>query len=256
MSQEYRVWDGPTRWFHWITVLVVFALGLSGFTFHFRHELGLVDPASGLALVEIHSSIGYALAFALIFRFVWAFVGNRHARWSSFWPTRASIRAVPAELRALRERRPIDHVGHSPLSRLATSLLLSMLLMSALTGLFRAGSDLYAVPLGPWFAAYVAEAGVDPSTLVAGSKQGVDPEKYQRLRDLKGSVGKLHFWLACGLIAVIGLHIAGVSLTEIRQRSGLVSAMFSGRKFLSVAPVDFEPSSHPDAGSRGERGDP
>lgn len=249
MSQEFRVWDAPTRWFHWITVGVVFALGLSGFLFHYRHELGLVSPESGRAIVRLHSTIGYALVFALVFRIVWGFAGNRFARFAAFWPTLASLRAIPAELRALRARLPIAHVGHSPLSRLATTLLLALLLMSAATGLFRAGSDLYAAPLGSLFAAYVAEAGVDPATLVPGSQRGVDPEKYQRVRTLKAPVGKLHFWLAWSLLVAIGVHIGGVVLSEIRQQSGLVSAMFSGRKFLQVEPLDVDARPDGDGGT-------
>jgi cytochrome b len=43
-------------------------------------------------------------------------------------------------------------------------------------------------------------------------------------------------------MAVIFLHIAGVTLTEVRQRSDGVSAMLSGRRVLRTTPLDTEDS--------------
>jgi cytochrome b len=47
------------------------------------------------------------------------------------------------------------------------------------------------------------------------------------------------------LLTAIALHVAGVIVTEVRERSGLVSAMISGEKVFHKTPVDSgsEPSS-------------
>jgi len=47
------------------------------------------------------------------------------------------------------------------------------------------------------------------------------------------AMGKVHVCSAYSLLAVIAMHIAGVVLSEVRQRGGLISAMFSGEKVFS-----------------------
>ena len=42
------------------------------------------------------------------------------------------------------------------------------------------------------------------------------------------------------LIGAIFLHITGVVVSEIRERNGLVSAMFTGNKVFSNKPVDYD----------------
>ena len=43
--------------------------------------------ASGKVLLkQVHVSIGYVLALNLVWRLIWAFLGNRYARWSAILP--------------------------------------------------------------------------------------------------------------------------------------------------------------------------
>src|SRR5512140_2385883 len=80
--QEYLAWDVPTRWFHWINALAVIGLIATGLVILNDGVLGL--SASGKILLKsVHVSLGYVMAVNLLWRFVWAFFGNRYARWRS-----------------------------------------------------------------------------------------------------------------------------------------------------------------------------
>jgi cytochrome b len=42
------------------------------------------------------------------------------------------------------------------------------------------------------------------------------------------------------LLAVILLHLAAVILVELRERTGLISAMITGEKVCDKKPIDLE----------------
>lgn len=114
-----RVWDLPTRVFHWslallvITAIVSVKVGGNAMTWHFR--------------------AGYAVIALLGFRLVWGLIGGRWSRFTSFIYAPGTIR------RYLRgEHRPGDHfeVGHNPLGSLSVLGLLGILALQVSTGLF------------------------------------------------------------------------------------------------------------------------
>ena len=77
MTHTVRIWDLPTRLFHWLLALCV---------------IGLVITANvgGNAMVW-HFRLGYAVATLLLFRVVWGLVGGHWSRFSSFLYAPASI---------------------------------------------------------------------------------------------------------------------------------------------------------------------
>ena len=118
-SIRVRVWDLPTRSFHWLLAACVIASLSSAWI-------------GGNAMVW-HLRFG-TLAFALLlFRLVWGFVGGRWSRFASF------AYAPATSLRYLRgQSRPeeLHHVGHSPLGALSVFGLLAILAAQVATGLF------------------------------------------------------------------------------------------------------------------------
>lgn len=78
----YRVWDAPTRWFHWINAFTVLGLVLVGTLILVAGSLG-ISPARKVTIKTIHVWIGYVMTLNLLWRFVWAFFGNRCARWKA-----------------------------------------------------------------------------------------------------------------------------------------------------------------------------
>ncbi len=113
-----RVWDLPTRLFHWALALTIVGSVVSA-------KIG------GNAMVW-HFRFGY-LVFALVaFRVLWGLVGGRWSRFSSF------IYAPGTVLRYLRgQSRAGDHhdVGHNPLGSFSVFALLAFLALQVATGL-------------------------------------------------------------------------------------------------------------------------
>lgn len=240
------VWDAPTRWFHWINLVLVALLTVSGYFFMYREAFQVDGREAKMALKAAHVWIGYAFAVNLAWRIIWAFRGNPIARWRSILPDRSSLRSMGAELRDLIARRPVSHLVRSPISRLSASVMFAVLLLLALTGLVRAGTDLYHPPLGPVVAAFVAPPGTDPSAITWRTEaQLADPDRFQLVSRLKLVTGVSHKYGSGVLLGLIVLHIAGVTLSEVRQRSGIVSIMISGHR--------VSPEGGDDPGVPGER---
>ena len=68
-----RIWDLPTRLFHWL--LAVSVIGL------------IVTAKVGGDAMNWHFRLGYVVFALLLFRLVWGFVGGRWSRFASFFPT-------------------------------------------------------------------------------------------------------------------------------------------------------------------------
>jgi cytochrome b len=108
----------------------------------------------------------------------------------------------------------------------------------AVTGMVRAGTDIYYPPFGSYVASQVAAEGVDPASLVPYDKTGVDEAAFKALGEFKGPFGMVHVYSSYTLIALILLHIFTVVLVEVRNHGSLISSIFSGRKIFSGPPED------------------
>lgn len=111
-----RVWDLPTRLFHWSLLVCVVGLVISG-------------NVGGNWMVW-HFRLGYAVLTLLLFRIVWGLIGGRWSRFSSFIYAPSSIVAY------IKGRGKPEHsVGHNPLGAGSVFALLGFLLFQVLTGL-------------------------------------------------------------------------------------------------------------------------
>ncbi len=111
-----RIWDLPTRVFHWASALCVLGLAVTG-------------TVGGSAMV-FHFRFGYALLTLLLFRLVWGLMGGHWSRFRSF------VFGPRAVFAYLRGRAPASHsVGHSPLGALSVWALLAFLSLQVATGL-------------------------------------------------------------------------------------------------------------------------
>lgn len=128
MPTTVRVWDLPTRVFHWALAACV---------------LGSLATAwiPGVPL-EWHARLGYAILMLLAFRLVWGVVGGHWSRFRSFLYSPASTVSY------LRGQPHPDHlVGHNPLGALSVFAMLLVLLAQVGTGLV---SDDEIAFTGPW----------------------------------------------------------------------------------------------------------
>jgi cytochrome b len=116
MATRVRVWDLPTRIFHWLLVACVACLVITGYR--------------GGDAMPWHARFGYAVLALLLFRIVWGFVGGRWSRFASF------VYAPRSVLAYLRGQPHPDHlVGHNPLGAGSVFAMLLLLLAQVATGL-------------------------------------------------------------------------------------------------------------------------
>ena len=113
-----RVWDLPTRLFHWTLALTM---------------VGSVVSANigGNAMVW-HFRLGFLVMTLIAFRLLWGVLGGRWSRFTSF------IYAPTTVLRYLRgQARPDENldVGHNPLGSFSVFALLGLLALQVATGL-------------------------------------------------------------------------------------------------------------------------
>lgn len=237
----YAVWDRTTRWFHWINFVCVLGLAVLGLAI-LNEKLFGVSADGKILLKTLHVYVGYVFAINLIWRVIWAFVGSSRARWLALLPVGPGYRdALRQYIGGLLRGDAQSYLGHNPLGRLMVSLLLLLLMTQAVTGLVLAGTDLYKPPFGNVIAEWVTNADPDKlARLTPGSKDNVDPAAYKNMRNFRSPIVTTHLYSFYILMVAIFLHIVAVVVTEVREKNGLVSAMFSGEKHLSNAPVDSQ----------------
>lgn len=121
-----RVWDLPTRVFHWALAVAIIAQLATGFA----------------GVMRWHFRIGYLLLALLLFRLVWGLAGGHWSRFASFWP---SPGAVAGYLRG--QARPDQLVGHTPLGALSVLAMLAFLVVQVASGLMSDDESSAAGPL-------------------------------------------------------------------------------------------------------------
>jgi Ni/Fe-hydrogenase 1 B-type cytochrome subunit len=241
--RSYAVWDAPTRWFHWINALCVVGLAALGLVILNASGLGISNTGK-ITLKTVHTWIGYVFALNLLWRLVWAFLGNRFARWREILP------GGPGYLHALRSYvasflagHPEQYLGHNPLARLAVAALFALILIQAVTGIVLAGTDLFYPPIGHWIAQWVAAPGVDPATLAPYSPDLYDKAAWDEMRGFRKPFAVVHLYSFYVLAVLVVLHVAAVVVTEVKEGGSIVSAMFTGRKIIAGTPAEKTPRS-------------
>lgn len=236
--KAYPVWDVPTRCFHWINALSVISLCAVGVVILNSDALDISNPAKA-ALKTVHVYIGYAFVLNLCWRLVWAFFGNRYARWRQMFPGGPGYwRSLRSYVASFVAGDPEHYLGHNPLGRIGVAVLLVLLMTQALTGLVLAGTDIFYPPIGHAIAHAVAAPDADPSELAPYSPEMYDKAAYERMRAVRKPFAAVHQYSFWTLLAAIILHVAAVVVTEVREGGNIVSAMFTGRKIVRGRPVD------------------
>jgi cytochrome b len=125
-----RVWDAPTRLFHWAIVILIFVSWLS----------------ADRGLMTIHLCSGLTLLALLLFRIGWGIVGSATARFSDFLHP---PRKVAAYLKGLAGGDRQLYAGHNPAGGLMVVAMIVVLLAQAVTGLFANDGLHFTGPLAP-----------------------------------------------------------------------------------------------------------
>lgn len=132
--KRVRIWDWPTRAFHWLLVLLIAAMWWTGDT----------D-------VELHVTLGIVTTGLLLFRLIWGLIGSSTARFSNFLK---GPRGVISYLNGSAGHA----LGHNPLGGWSVALMLAVLTVQVALGLFSEDDDGLAWgPLSTWLDGDTAE---------------------------------------------------------------------------------------------------
>ena len=112
--KRIKLWDLPTRIFHWSLVILVAA--------------AIVTAKIGGNAMEWHGRIGLTILGLIAFRIAWGVVGSTYARFANFFPKPSSI------LSYLRGQW--HGIGHNPLGAFSVLGLLALIALQVGTGLF------------------------------------------------------------------------------------------------------------------------
>jgi cytochrome b len=114
-----RVWDWPIRLFHWLLVVAIIGLFVTG--------------KVGGNWMEWHEKIGYFVLGLILFRVVWGFVGTYHARFVNFV---RGPKTVFTYTKSLFKKDSPRHLGHNPMGAISVLAFLLVVGFQAVSGLF------------------------------------------------------------------------------------------------------------------------
>jgi Ni/Fe-hydrogenase 1 B-type cytochrome subunit len=237
-SRGYKAWDLPVRLFHWINFLCVLILSFLGLIMLNKGAIGISGAEAGIGLKTLHVLVGYVFVTNLVVRIIWGFVGSKYSRWSSLLPGKNFKQDLKNYQASIKTGQPQTFVGHNPKGRISVMVLVLMLIVMTVTGLIRAGTDIYFPPLGSIFASQVAADGVSPASIKPYDKTGTDPTKLAQLQSFKKPIGVVHVYTAYVLWLLILIHVVAIIRAERAGEGTLISAMFSGKKHLPREPAD------------------
>jgi len=213
--ENVYVWELPVRITHWVNVISIGILTVTGL-YIATPFLGTSGQASNQYLMGsvrfIHFVTAFVFTASVLFRFYWAFVGNKYARWNQFLPTSAARwRDAQRMLRfyLFLRREPPAEVGHNPLAGLTYLWIFALFLLQIITGF-----ALYALPFDQGTLWQIVFGWI----IVAFEVQPV------RL------VHDIIMWL---FLAFTIHHLYSCILIDIEERCGLVSSIITGFKSLT-----------------------
>jgi cytochrome b len=192
-----RIWDLPTRLFHWLLVLAI-----SGAVFTQYGAAYIGETA-----MAWHFRCGYAALTLVLFRIIWGFAGTRHARFANFVRGPSAVLAYAktlnsAEMEAAHSAAQGHSAGHNPLGALSVLAMLGAILLQAVTGLF-ANDD-------------IAEQGPLARLIDKGLSDQI-------------SAWHSHYGIQF-VYALLALHLLAIAYYLVRRRVNLIGPMLSGDK--------------------------
>lgn len=134
-----KVWDLPTRLFHWTLVALMITQWLT---------------AQSSSAMTYHILGGYAVLALVLFRLVWGVIGSDTARFRHF--VRGPSAALDYVKALLRGETPL-YLGHNPMGGWSIVAMLILLLIQAGTGLFANDDIVTEGPLYSWVSKSVSD---------------------------------------------------------------------------------------------------
>ncbi len=217
--KRVMVWEMPIRFFHWINVLTIIVLTITGFIIANPPALHSSAEATNLHLFGlvrfIHFGAAYIFFFNMILRLYWSLVGNQFANWRAFWPFSRKIwnnfwHVLKIDIMLLNEDHPDVRnisIGHNSIAILSYLALFFLALIQVFTGF-----ALYADTSGWWL-----------------------PKLFSWVIPLFGGdfmVRTIHHISTWIFILFSLIHVYLVFYHDWLEGRGEVSSMFGGYKFV------------------------
>ena len=184
MSLPQPVWDLWIRLGHWLIVAGIIFQQISG---------------ENIDLINIHATVGILLGGWVLFRVIWGFTGPYYARFSSFPPP--SPKTAVASLRRVLNKETEETVGHSAIGGLAVYLLITLIGLTALTGMASSDDIFFSGPLAPFVSANIVNFA-----------------------------SRTHPILSKLVLATVVVHVLAVLWHQFAMRERLVQGMITGLK--------------------------
>ncbi len=205
------VWEWPIRISHWVMVLTIVSLSITGYYMHSPYFLAIGHTAYVMGTIRfVHLLSAFAFSFAILLRMVWFFFGNRWVRISQYIPTTRNrwkgMKAI-AKFYTFVAWSPVAYIGHNPLAGAAYAVIYLMAIVEILTG----------------FALYSQILGSHLLTVLIGW--------LPRLIDIQW-LREIHFLIMFGFGMFFIHHLYTAILVSIEEHSGLMDSIFSGYKFV------------------------
>jgi len=205
------VWEWPVRFSHWVMIVTIIALSITGYYMHAPYIVARGREAyvmGTMRFVHLVSAALFSLAIAI--RIFWYFFANRWGHWNQYIPTtkkRLANLVKVGKYYTFMAWSPVRYIGHNPLAGFAYAIVYVMAIVEILTGF-----ALYANVLGSRFL----------TALVGWIPRLVD---IQYLREI-------HFVVMFGFWMFFIHHLYTAILVSVEEQDGLMDSIFSGYKFV------------------------
>jgi Ni/Fe-hydrogenase 1 B-type cytochrome subunit len=215
-SQPIYVWEVPVRVTHWLIVISIVVLSVTGLYIHapFLVPSKPVEASSQMASVRFwHEMFALVFSLSIAVRFYWGFVGNSFSSWRQIVPHRREqfywLREM-GKYYSFRRRHPVPYTGHNHLAGLAYTVVSIGLFAQVLTGMLLMGWIMQSGPIHTLFGwGWIVPGGIQ-------------------------TVRVLHYILTFLFAAFAIHHVYSAILVDIEERNGVLSSMFSGYKNIKI----------------------
>lgn len=140
------VWEMPVRFFHWLNVLAILVLIVTGF--FISNPLALMSKKEASQQFTmgwfryLHFAAAYIFFFNYLFRLYWAFAGNKYANWRQFIPTSTKFfkdfwHVLKVDILMLKKNgKQQEHIsiGHNAMAGFTYFLAFVFFIIQCLTG--------------------------------------------------------------------------------------------------------------------------
>lgn len=188
-----KVWDFPTRVFHWLLVIAMAVCVYTSYNFSSSYQLGILGSYYAM---ELHQYAGTVILSLLIFRILWGFFGAKTARFTDF------VKG-PSAMIGYVKRSETKTEGHNPIGAIMVIILIIMLLVQVVSGLFLEDNT-YTFKAAP----------------LAGS---ISKELFNTMKFIHGNGRNV-------LLVLVGLHVAAAFAYLFVKRKNLIRTMITGKR--------------------------